>query len=871
MKLFGYYAWHSFINQIRKLFKTWVLIFFVVCFLLGGVIGVGVAMLEDAAPGEEDPGYTEELPEEELPPENPLSPEEAAGLTELVVGGIVLAVFVFMAVSADKNGSRIFLPADVNLLFASPMKPQSVLLFRLMTQLGVVLLSSAYLAFQIPNLVTNMGLDVWAAVGFMAAWLLALAIGKLLQILLYTVASTYDGVKKHLRKGIYGVLLLIAGGYFIYANVSGLGYYEAATAFFNHSLTRFIPFWGWLKAFCMGVLAGDILMIVLSLMASVLGGAVLVIIIWRIPADFYEDAMAKSQETAELLEVAQAEKSTGFVKRKKDRSQKLRRDGLNRGRGASVFFWRVMYNRFRFAHLGIFTKTSETYLLAAAAVGVLCRFVIVTDATLPVVLTLAVFAFFRSMGNPLAEDTSKDFFRMIPEPTGKKLFYSILGGTACCGMDLLPALVLTCVLCGSNPFILLAWALVILSVDFYATNVGAFIDLSVPVAAGKTIKQVVQIMFIYFGLLPDIGIMAVGLVFDAVPPAALGAVALNIALGSIFLALTPLFLDPKEKPVRQISDISPEEKKQARKQFSRLGWACFAIMTVMTVLQILLMNVLPDAPWAKWVYSFAPIYLVAMPVGILIMRGMPKLQPEKRSLRPLQVVKTVFIALFMMYGGNILATVLSSLIGGLFGGGPADVPIQDFITGESIWLKILVMVILAPIMEELIFRKQLIDRMAPYGGKLAVVCSAMLFGLFHGNFNQFVYASALGLVLGYVYLKTGKLRYSIGLHMGVNFLGGIVSSWLLENLDLEAMEDPERMFEVLQSPVFLAYLLFLLFVVAATVVGLVLLCRSVRKIYFEAAPLEIGKGKWRIAWINAGMLVFTGLCLLSILASFALV
>ena len=47
MKLFGYYAWHSFINQLKKLCKTWVLVFFLVCGLIGGIIGVGVAVLSD--------------------------------------------------------------------------------------------------------------------------------------------------------------------------------------------------------------------------------------------------------------------------------------------------------------------------------------------------------------------------------------------------------------------------------------------------------------------------------------------------------------------------------------------------------------------------------------------------------------------------------------------------------------------------------------------------------------------------------------------------------------------------------------------------------------------------------------------------------
>ena len=45
MRLFGYYAWHSFVNQLRKLFKTWVLIFLVVCMAIGALIGVGAAML----------------------------------------------------------------------------------------------------------------------------------------------------------------------------------------------------------------------------------------------------------------------------------------------------------------------------------------------------------------------------------------------------------------------------------------------------------------------------------------------------------------------------------------------------------------------------------------------------------------------------------------------------------------------------------------------------------------------------------------------------------------------------------------------------------------------------------------------------------
>lgn len=545
MRFFGYYAWHSFLNQIKKLFKTWVMIFFVACFLVGILIGVGAGTLSDAVDEEEIvETETEQVEEESLAQ---ILGVESADLMELIAGGIILAFFVFQAMGADKNGSKIFLSGDVNLLFASPMKPQSVLLFRLMTQLGAIILASAYLLFQILNIISELGINGWAAAAIIVTWCLAIVIGKLLQMLLYTVCSTHTKLKSRLRLGIYAFLLVLAGGYLLYWKTSGEGYLAAAVGFFNPWGTRLIPFWGWLKGVCIFAMEGNLLGTVLCLAATVAGGVALVFIIWNVKADFYEDAMAKSEETAQLLEQAQSEKSAiTVVKRKKDRSDRLRRDGMRHGSGANVFFHKAMYNRFRFAHFGIFTKTSETYLLAAAAVAALCRFVIETDGMLPAALTLAVFTFFRAMGNPLEQDTQMDHFLLIPESTWKKLFWSLMGGTANCFLDLLPAVLVAAILSGANLLTALAWLPLIVSVDFFATTVGAFIGLSVPVNAGKMVKQLVQIMFIYFGLLPDIAIITVGLVFDHLVIASIGCIILNVALGMLFFALTPLFLEPKD-------------------------------------------------------------------------------------------------------------------------------------------------------------------------------------------------------------------------------------------------------------------------------------------------------------------------------------
>jgi len=874
MRLFGYYAWHSFINQLRKLFKTWVLIFLVVCMAFGVLIGVGAAMLDDAAGGKEEIVESEVIEEEiGIQERFGIEPEE---FVELIVGGIILVVFVFQAISADKNGSRIFLPADVNLLFSSPMKPQSVLLFRLMTQLGASILASVYLLFQLPNLVLNLGLNIWVALVIIATWCLTIVIGKLLQIFLYIVCSTNMKLKSHLRNGIYAFLLVIAGAYLLYWKTSGGHYLAAAAGFFNCSVSRFIPLWGWLKGFCMFAMEGNLAGLLISFAAIVIGGVLLTYIIWHIKADFYEDAMAKSEETAELLARAQSEKAgVAIVKRKKDRSDKLRRDGMRHGSGANVFFHKSMYNRFRFAHLGVFTKTSETYLVAAVGTAVLCRFVIQTNGLLPVILTLGALTFFRAMGNPLEQDTQMDHFLLIPESTWHKLFWSLLGGTANCFLDLLPAVIVSSLLLGENVLIALAWLPLIVSVDFFATTVGAFIGFSVPISAGKMIKQLVQIMFIYFGLLPDVAIMAVGLTFDHPVLAAIGCTVFNILLGLVFFFLSPLFLEPKDGKKYTPQMPFTGDLKEAKKHFSKLGIGTFAILGIGTAAQLLLLYVVHSVwpqwmeySWGMWLITFAPLYLIAVPIGLLLLRRASSKPLEKHDLKPGRFIVTAIICIFLMYAGNILGTLITALLR-LLPGMTAENPILGYATDNALLPKVLFMVILAPLIEEYIFRKQLIDRIHIYGEKLAVITSALMFGLFHGNLSQFFYAFALGLVFGYVYLKTGKLRYSIGLHMLINCIGSVIGPLFLEKIAVvNTMETLNLAALKPILPWLIAFGVYVLVLIGLAIAGLVLLCIHKRRVSFAQAEMELPKGcRFNTVYINVGMILLIVGCMALMVAS----
>lgn len=858
MRLFGYYALHSFVNQIRKLFKTWVLVFVLACALMGGLIGFTAASLMDSAEETEIEIVEEtDAPEDE---EWSLSIDGEA-ILELVIGGGIAVLFAFEVIGADKNGGKIFLPADVNLLFPSPMKPQSVLMFRLATQLGVALAATVWLMFQLPNLILNLGLSGWTSTGILLTWFASLMAGKLLQVLLYTVCATHPKLKKYLRKGVYAVAALLAAAFLVYYKSGSQDIWMAAAGFFNAPVTRWIPFWGWLKGLTVFTSRQAWGYAMLCLLLLVGSGTALIYGIWSIDADFYEDAMAKSEETAALLEKAQSEKSTGFVVsgKKKGRKDSLLRDGMKHGWGASVFFHKTMYNRFRFAHFGFLTKTMETYLAAAVGTALILRFFADSVSVMPVALVLGGLVFYRSLGNPLGADTGMDFFRLIPESTWQKLFYSAIGGSLCCLMDLVLPMLAACAVLMVNPLKLLLWLPLIVSVDFYAASVVTFINLSVPVSVDKIAKQFLIILFIYFGLLPDAAILALGIVLDFVKYAVLAAMAANLLMGTVAFSLASVFLQPKGKDY--VKTVEKQDLKAARKRFSGLALSIAVMLAVTVSLQIGAaalagyLNWNLENEWLMWILNFAPQYLVGVPVCLLLMRKAPAQAPERHPLGFARGVKMFFICIMVMYFGNILGNLVSLLLSTLVKAEATNV-LMTMLSGENRIAQFVVIVILAPLVEEYIFRKKLIDRMSTYGGKTAVLCSALLFGLYHGNLFQFFYAFGLGVVFGYIYLNTGKLRCSIIAHCCVNFVGSILAPMLVQNLPEALLSGEAALSEVIADPWVIAYYGYIMFLVVGSLVGLVLLCMNARRLRFPAGAMELPKGsRFRVSCLNVGMVL----------------
>ncbi len=337
------------------------------------------------------------------------------------------------------------------------------------------------------------------------------------------------------------------------------------------------------------------------------------------------------------------------------------------------------------------------------------------------------------------------------------------------------------------------------------------------------------------------------------------------------MAQARIFMEEQEKTARS--------KEQSR-QFSRLGLVLFAFMGVAFAAQLVLivitmlvglvggLDVDFDNQTVQIVISAISMYGVAFPVAALLMRLIPKQgRPGGETWSAIQLAACLVICI----GIGFVGILLSQFVDVVFPSGGDGVQPEDMMTGAGMLLNIAMVVFAAPVVEELLYRKMLIDRIAAYGDGVSVVVSGLLFGLAHGNFSQFFYAFGLGALFAYVYIKTGHIGYTIGFHMFFNLIGGVFTVEL--NKGLMEVRDPagmvarlEQLFGVDLGPVVplvcsALLTVYLVMSVVCAVGGLVILISRRKEIVFRPGekPMVWGR-RFSAVVLNPGVILYLLLC-----------
>ena len=288
-----------------------------------------------------------------------------------------------------------------------------------------------------------------------------------------------------------------------------------------------------------------------------------------------------------------------------------------------------------------------------------------------------------------------------------------------------------------------------------------------------------------------------------------------------------------------------------RQVFSRVGFAYAAYLTISTASQLLTAALLQpfrarmgEDLW--FVVCMLCMYPAAFLVFWLLMRRIPK-DPAGRPDMPLRAGR--FLGIFIicvgvMYAGNLLGQLISQMAD-RFTGRQSVNAVVELVMGMDTWAVFLAAVAAAPVMEELLFRKLLLDRVSVFGDRTAILLSGVVFGLAHGNFYQFFYAFGLGAIFAWVYLRTRRIRFSILLHVLINFCGSILPMQLLHMM---------RDYPVIGAHLLLGQTMLMM---AAAICGVILLICQRRDWILLPGSCPIPAGKWfGTVFANKGILVF---------------
>ena len=291
-----------------------------------------------------------------------------------------------------------------------------------------------------------------------------------------------------------------------------------------------------------------------------------------------------------------------------------------------------------------------------------------------------------------------------------------------------------------------------------------------------------------------------------------------------------------------------------RKFFSKIGlnYTFFGVFAI--IMQIIIINIigftnpiiLNDINLTSIIASVCN-YILPLPIFLYLMNKLEKQEINSNKLTIKKFIVYIAIALTLMWIGNLIGLTITEILGNLIQNEIAN-PIVETINSSSIYTNLLLMVIMAPIFEEIIFRKLLIDRTIKYGKGVSILLSALIFGLFHGNLNQFFYAFLIGGFFAYVYIKTGKIIYTILLHLTVNFFGSIIS--VIVGNSLNNMNTMANL-PIADAGILIIYFLVYVLIVIVGVIGLL---KNYKKISLLKDNLI--KKPYTTSLINVGMICF---------------
>lgn len=570
IKLSIWFMWKGFINGIKRTWKITLAIIGIFVFMVG--IGVVIGTIVGGDSDEKQTQYEEE-PKEEKDEKDEINEEfdivrdeegnevyvyykgtknEATMFIPEMISAIVCIIVITSAIwKGAKKGVDIFTMPDVNFLFPAPIKPQSVLLFRIIMQVGTTFLGLIYFVYQIPNLMNIFNISISSILMIIICFLILMITSKFINVSTYCVLSKTPRIKKVIAKYGFaiGFIPFLAVSIIHYGFVCNL--YDSIYAVFGSVTSRIIPFYGWLKAACAYAFMGRLTVSLLFIMVTIVGAVFLVWLTWKMDVDFYEDALKNVTIREEQIEsvMQQAQGGTGFGVKHEGKRQMKKWDRIRNNilsftgyEGAKVLFCKTIVNRKRFYPLkGLWSNTCNLYFFVSFICAMFGKYVLETNPADLIIILLLGIMFFRSFVNPMAEETEHMFIYLMPENPYKIIGWGMAGQVLEYALDVLPASIILLILNNFSPITIL-WYLILVSTNLFFGMTALMVDLVFSYYLPVVIINMLQLIVRVVPVLPIIIVTAVGILTSNISLALIMVIMINVVMSVLCYIPCSIFL-----------------------------------------------------------------------------------------------------------------------------------------------------------------------------------------------------------------------------------------------------------------------------------------------------------------------------------------
>ena len=210
-----------------------------------------------------------------------------------------------------------------------------------------------------------------------------------------------------------------------------------------------------------------------------------------------------------------------------------------------------------------------------------------------------------------------------------------------------------------------------------------------------------------------------------------------------------------------------------------------AVVTVLMLAGLVPFSALTDPqlglPNTAYLLLYLPVYVgvMGLPMLFACLFVRPGFSPLSLSRRvsPGLFAGCVLMGLGLCTAANFMTNLWTDFFG-RFGITAPEMPELMENTAVSVLLNVLIFALLPALLEELMFRGYVLMALQPAGEGTAIVLSALLFGLMHGNLTQLPFAFLLGLCFGFFTLRLGNIWVAVTVHALNNALAVLLDSLL---------------------------------------------------------------------------------------------